>query len=140
MKTLIKIVFTIFTLSSILFFSSCENSSNEIQKELTILEKVVLLESSEWLLKGFEHNTMHTFAGGERFTYYGTDRVFSDEALPTTQAYSIIDNLMKINFNFGHIRTYEVRFSCDNNIVEFFDAGELSTTLYKRGSNYLDCL
>jgi len=139
MKTLIKIVFTIFTLSSILFFSSCENSSNEIQKELTILEKVVLLESSEWLLKGFEHNTMHTFAGGERFTYYGTDRVFSDEALPTTQAYSIIDNLMKINFNFGHIRTYEVRFSY-NNIVEFFDAGELSTTLYKRGSNYLDCL
>jgi hypothetical protein len=140
MKTLIKIVFTIFTLSSILFFSSCENSSNEIQKELTILEKVVLLESNEWLLKGFEHNTMHTFAGGERFTYYGTDHVFSEEAIPGTVDYLIDGNLLSMDFHFDHVYTFEIKVSCDSNIIEFYRDGELNTTLYKRGSNYLDCL
>ena len=140
MKTLIKIVFTIFTFSSIFFFVSCEDSSNEIQKELTILEKVELLESGEWLLKGFEHNTMHTFAGGERFTYYGADHVFSDEAIPGTVDYLIDGNLLSMDFHFDHVYTFEIKVSCDSNIIEFYRGGELNTTLYKRGSNYLDCL
>ena len=136
MKSLIKVVFTI----SILFFSSCEDSSNEIQKELTILEKVELLESGEWLLKGFEHNTMHTFAGGERFTYYGTDHVFSEEAIPGTVDYLIDGNLLSMDFHFEHVYIFEIKVSCDSNIIEFYRGGELNTTLYKRGSNYLDCL
>ena len=136
MKSLIKVVFTI----SILFFSSCEDLSNEIQKELTILEKVELLESGEWLLKGFEHNTMHTFAGGERFTYYGEDHVFLDEAIPGTEDYLIDGNLLSMDFHFEHVYNFEIKVSCDSNIIEFYRGGELNTTLYKRGSNYLDCL
>ncbi|MBT3742696.1 MAG: hypothetical protein P8N27_09190 [Polaribacter sp.] len=140
MKSLIKIVFTIFTLSSVLFFSSCEDSSNEIEKELSILEKVLLLESSEWLLKGFEHNTMHTFANGERFTYYGTDHIFFDEAIPGTVDYVIDGSLLTMDFHFGHVYTFEIKVSCDSNIIEFYRDGELNTTLYKRGSNYEECL
>ena len=117
MKSLIKVVFTI----SILFFSSCEDSSNEIQKELTILEKVELLES-------------------ERFTYYGADHVFSDEAIPGTEDYLIDGNLLSMDFHFEHVYIFEIKVSCDSNIIEFYRGGELNTMLYKRGSNYLDCL
>jgi hypothetical protein len=36
---------------------------------------------------------MHTFAGGERFTYYGADHVFFDEAISRTVDYLIDWNL-----------------------------------------------
>jgi hypothetical protein len=83
---------------------------------------------------------MHTFAGGERFTYYGADHVFSDEAIPGTVDYLIDGNLLSMDFHFDHVYTFEIKVSCDSNIIEFYRDGELNTTLYKRGSNYLDCL
>jgi hypothetical protein len=117
-------------------FSSCEDASTE----LTIESKVEILESDEWLLKDFEDRVMHTFANGERFTYYGTDSNFDEDAIPGTQTYTISGELLIMDFNFGNISTYEVKVFCNNNILEFYRDGELNTTLYRRGSNYKECL
>lgn len=139
MKNSIKKLFICLTLISTIVFTNCENSNENSTLELTIQQKVVLLESSEWLLKGFEDRVMYTFANGDRFTYYGTDNVFG-EAIPGTNDYTITGELLTIDFNFGNMSSYELRFSCDNAIVDFYVDGELNSTLYKRGSNYEQCL
>jgi hypothetical protein len=130
-----KIIFS-FLLFVAMSFSSCEDASTE----LTIESKVEILESDEWLLKDFEDRVMHTFANGERFTYYGTDSNFDEDAIPGTQTYTISGELLIMDFNFGNISTYEVKVFCNNNILEFYRDGELNTTLYRRGSNYKECL
>lgn len=121
-------------------FTSCEDASNDIPTELTIQDKVEILNSGEWLLKGFEDRVMHTYKDGKQFTYYGTDSVFSDEAIPGTQAYVIDGEQLTFDYNFGNMATYEVKISCDNNIIEFYSNGELNKTLYKRDSDYKNCL
>ncbi|ARV16118.1 hypothetical protein [Polaribacter sp. SA4-12] len=139
MKTILNKIFFFITLVSTIAFTNCNNSDDN-SLELNIQNKVKLLESSEWLLKGFEDRVMHTFVAGERLTYYGTDNEFTDEAIPGTQVYTVSGELLTLDFNFGNVATYEIRFSCDNTIVEFLKDEEVNTTLYKRNSNYKDCL
>lgn len=140
MNTLKKAAFAILTLISVLFFSNCENSNEELETKLTIQNKVEILKSGQWLLKSFEDRVMHTYKDGKQFTYYGTDSVFEDEAIPGTESYTIEGDKLTFDYNFGNIRTYELEISCDNNIIEFYDNGELNKTLYRKDSNYKDCL
>ena len=139
MKNIFNKLIICFTLISTIGFTNCTDTNEDLNLELTIEAKIELLESNEWLLKDFEDRVMHTFSDGKRFTYYGTANIFT-EAIPGTNDYTISGDFLTIDFNFGNIKTYEVKFSCDNSIVEFFVEGELNNTLYKRGSNYLDCL
>ncbi len=82
---------------------------------------------------------MYEFKAGERYTFYGENTIFI-EPIPGTNDYTITDNLFFIDFHFGNSGTYDLKFSCDDTIVEFFVDGELNSTLYKLGSNYKDCL
>lgn len=132
------VYFLVFFLA--LGFTSCENSNEIISTELTIQQKVALLEGSEWLLKGFEDRVMHTFKDGKKFTYYGTNNVFSETPIPGAFDYTITGNLLTIDLNFGNVKTYEVAFSCNNTIVKFYENGELNSELYKKDSNYKSCL
>ena len=134
-----KFIFT-FVLVFLIGFASCEKSNEDILTELSIQDKIQILESDEWLLKDFEDRVMHTFSKGERFTYYGTDNVFPNEAIPGTEDYTITGNLITIDYHFGNISVLEIKFSCNNNIVKFYSEGVLNTTLYKRNSNYKGCL
>ena len=136
MKALLK---SIFVLTLVSVFASCESAYEEQPKTLNIQEKVALLEGNEWLLKDFEDRVMHTFVDGKRQTQYGEDSVFF-EVLPGKETYEIVGDLLKMDFNFGHVYTFEVRVSCENRIVEFYREGELNTTLYLRGANYKSCL
>lgn len=140
MKTNTKKIIICLTIISTIGFTSCNQSEENLEQALSLEAKIELLEKSEWLVKDFEDRVMHTFAKGERFTYYGSDNEFSDEALPGTQAYKVSGNVLEMDFNFGNIFIYELVFSCDNTIVEFYRDGELNTTLYKRNSNYKKCL
>ena len=140
MKTIKTTILLCLTLFITIGFISCEDANEELNASATIENKIDILKSGEWLVKGFETNVMHTFADGKRFTFYGTDGVFVDEPIPGTQAYTISGDLLIMDFNFGNVFTYEVKVSCDNNIVEFFKDGELNTTLYRRGSTYMQCL
>ena len=134
-----KKIFSYLILFITVGFASCENSSEELPIELTIQNKVELLESNEWLLKDYEDRIMYTFVNGKRYTQYGESSVFF-EVIPGKEEYEIIGDQLKIDFNFGHVYTFEIKVSCNNNIVSFFRDGELNTTLYKRGSNYEECL
>ena len=140
MKTNSKKVTFFITLIIAIGFISCEDSNEELIAELTIHDKVSLLENGEWLLKGFENRVMYTFKNGQRFTFYGADSVFADKAIPGTEDYSISGDFLILDLNFGNIKTYELQFSCDHNIAEFYEDGALHTTMYKKDSNYEQCL
>lgn len=140
MKTSTNIFSIILIAFSIVTLTSCENSADDIQTELSIQEKVQMLEQNEWLLKDFEDRVMHTFIDGKQFTYYGTDNVFSSEAIPGTQSYTINGEQLTIDYNFGNLKTFDLKVTCDANIIEFYENGELNKTLYRRNSNYKDCL
>lgn len=135
MNNFSKKLFFYVTLFIAIGFTSCEDASADLT-----LSNEEILESGEWLLKGFETNVMHTYKDGKQFTYYGENSVFSDEAIPGTQDFSIDGDMITLDYNFGNISTYEIRVSCDNNIIEFFKDGELNTTLYQRNSDYKSCL
>lgn len=139
MKNICNKFLVLFTLISALTFTNCENS-NELPTELSIQQKVALLEGTEWLLKGFEDRVKHTFKDGKKFTYYGTNTVFSVNPIPGTFDYTITGNLLTIDLHFGNVKSYEVEFSCNNSIVKFYENGELNSVLYKKGSNYKSCL
>ena len=139
MKNIFNKFLLLFTLISSLIFMNCENS-NELSSELTIQQKVVLLEGTEWLLKGFEDSVMYTFKDGKQFTYYGTNSVFSKDPIPGTFDYTITGNLLTIDLHFGNIKSYEIEFSCNNTIVKFYENGALNKILYNKGSNYKSCL
>lgn len=83
---------------------------------------------------------MHTFKDGKKFTYYGSNNVFSQNPIPNALDYTIVGEMITIDYNFGNIRTYEIKFSCNNNFVELSENGEPGMFLYKRGSNYQTCL
>ena len=138
MRTVSKSIFAILTVISFVFLTSCEDNQADLDTTQT---KVELLESGEWLLKGFEDSVMYTFDNGERATYYGENGVFPSESIPGKHAYSFQDEKMTLDLNFGNIFTYDLQFSCDNNIVEFYDDnGELNSILYRKNSNYQNCL
>ncbi|MEN8702608.1 MAG: hypothetical protein ABF311_10530 [Polaribacter sp.] len=125
-------------LLTITVFVSCEDNTTEAP--LTIQNKIEILETNQWLLKGFEESVMHTFSNGERFTYYAVNNEFTEDAIPGTEDYIISGDLLTMDFHFGNVKTYELVFSCNNTIVEFYSAGILQSTLYQRNSNYQSCL
>ena len=53
MRVVAKTIYTALITFSIVFFSSCENSADDIQTELSIQQKVEQLKSGQWLLKDF---------------------------------------------------------------------------------------
>lgn len=140
MKNSINKFFICLTLISTIGFTSCSDSEDGLPLELTIEEKVTILESDEWLLKGFEESVMHTFDGAQRLTYYAVNGDFPTEAIPGRQDYTIVGDLFMLDFNFGNTSTYDLKVSCNNNIVEFFKDEELHSTYLRRNSNYQDCL
>ncbi|WP_445747634.1 hypothetical protein [Polaribacter sp.] len=140
MKNILKKFQFCVILVTAISFTKCENSNEVISSELTIQQKVALLEGSQWLLKGFEDRVMHTFKDSKQFTYYGTNNVFDENPIPNALNYTIEGNLITIDYNFGNISSYELTFSCNNSIVDFSQNGEVVKTLYKRGSNFQQCL
>ncbi|MFY7672111.1 hypothetical protein ACOSP6_13590 [Tenacibaculum sp. MEBiC06402] len=126
------------TLLSIVLVIGCSKSEDDIPQELTIEEKVKILENGEWLLKDFEDTVMHTFKNGQLLTFYGTDGKFN-EPIPEKFNYSIVDSKLKIDLNFGNESIYELRISCNNNIIEML-GDEIDGALYRKDSNYEDCL
>lgn len=139
MKALSKNFLAILMLLSIVSFSSCETKEEVLSD--TNQTKAELLESGEWLLKDFEDRVMYTFTDGERATFYGENDIFPNDPIPGKHTYTIQNNKITIDLNFGNIYTYDIKFSCDNNIVELYDEnGDLNSTLYKRNSNYKGCL
>lgn len=139
MKILSKNILTIFMVLSIVFFCSCE-TKEEIISDINQTKKE-LLENGEWLLKDFEDRVMYTFTNGERATYYGESNIFPEEPILSKHIYTVQEDKITIDLNFGNIKIFHIKFSCNNNIVELYDdKGELNSTLYKRNSNYKTCL
>lgn len=137
-----KVINNILNSTLILFLIiSCSDSEN-INQELTIQEKIEFLENSEWLSKNGDNepNVMYTFSEGERFSSYKSEGVWHEGSSTPSADYITEGDLLTMDFYFGHVYTYDIEFSCDNNIIKFFIDGELTDTLFKRNSSYKDCI
>ncbi len=139
MKNLKKQILKSLAIFTLVFVVSCNESEDNLPQELSIQDKMAILENGEWLLKGFEDTVMYTFKNGERSTFYGTEGKFT-EPIPGKNDYSIVDSKLMIDFNFGNTGTFELRVSCNNNIVEMYNGDVVNSTLYRKDSNYKDCL
>ena len=100
----------------------------------------------KWKMLNF-NNTMFIFENGERFTYYCTagncDSLYNTfEAgdgnhIPGTENYSVTNNTITIDYNFGNILVTSMVFSCEGNIVTFVDQNNLNYV--RLGTNLNDC-
>lgn len=123
-------------------FINCNNSDDNFPKELTIQEKVELLEGHEWFSENGNRtpNVKFTFSEGKQYNSYLDGDIWHNNSTVSSADYVLEGSFLKMDFYFGNVYTYEIKVTCDNNIVMFISDGELHTTLYKRGSNYNDCL
>ena len=140
MKTNSNTFFVILTVIGL--FVSCSDSADNVSEELSIQEKIEFLESSEWLRKNGDNepNVMYTFSEGKRFNSYKSEGVWHDGSKVSSADYIAEGNLLTMDFYFGHVYTYNIEFSCDNNIINFFIDGELTDILFKRNSSYKNCI
>ncbi len=100
----------------------------------------------KWKMPNF-NNTLYIFENGERFTYYCTagncDSLYNTfEAgdgnhIPGTENYSVTNNTITIDYNFGNILVSLMVFSCDGNIVTFTDQN--NSSYVRLGTNLNDC-
>jgi hypothetical protein len=100
----------------------------------------------KWLMPGFD-NTLYIFENGERYTYYcvagncdslyNTYEAGDGNHIPGTEEYTVINDTITIDFNFGNILVSRMEFSCDGNIVTFVDQN--NANYVRLGTNINDC-
>jgi len=100
----------------------------------------------KWRMQGFD-NTLFIFENGVRFTYYCTsgncDSIYNTfEAgdgnnIPGTEEYSVTNDTITLDYNFGNILVSHIVFSCEGNIVTFVDQNNLNYV--RLGTNINDC-
>lgn len=84
----------------------------------------------KWLLENvggaeLPPNTMYEFIDGIRYTYYCTDGASCDwagmtldDAIPGTNDYIFVDNVLTVDLNFGNESVNDVEFSCECNVLQ----------------------
>ena len=100
----------------------------------------------KWKMPNF-NNTLYIFENGERFTYYCTtgncDSLYNTfEAgdgnhIPGIEEYTVSDDTITIDYNFGNILVSRMVFSCEGNIVTFVDQNNFNYV--RLGTNLDDC-
>jgi hypothetical protein len=100
----------------------------------------------KWKMPNF-NNTLYIFENGERFTYYciagncdslyNTFEAGDGNHIPGTENYSVTNNTITIDYNFGNILVSLMVFSCDGNIVTFTDQN--NSSYVRLGTNLNDC-
>ncbi len=93
-----------------------------------------------WHLVGYEDNVTYQFEDDYRYSIYSIDGSFGglDEAGGTPNPYTVVDSIITINLFFGTIVSYQMNYLCDGQVVEFVDNGNIHSTLFREGYNYID--
>jgi hypothetical protein len=100
----------------------------------------------KWRMPGFD-NTLYIFENGERFTYYCTagncDSLYNTfesgdgNHIPGIEEYTVTNDTITLDYNFGNILVSHIVFSCEGNIVTFVDQNNLNYV--RLGTNINDC-
>jgi hypothetical protein len=100
----------------------------------------------KWKMPNFD-NTLYIFENGERFTFYciagncdslyNTFEAGDGNHIPGTEEYSVSNDTITMDYNFGNILVSRMVFSCGGNIATFVDQNNL---VYVRlNTNLNDC-
>ena len=100
----------------------------------------------KWKMLNFD-NTLFIFENGERFTYYciagNCDSLYNTfvagdgNHIPGIEEYTVSDDTITMDYNFGNILVSRMVFSCGGNIVTFVDQNNLNYV--RLGTNLDDC-
>ena len=93
-----------------------------------------------WHLVGFETLVMYEFTADKRYTIYSSDGTFGDisTAIPNPHSWTMEDNVLTIDLDFGNYAVNPVVFKCNGNVVDFGNENG-GGNLYREGYNYADC-
>jgi hypothetical protein len=100
----------------------------------------------KWKMPNFD-NTLYIFENGERLTFYciagncdslyNTFEAGDGNHIPGTEEYSVSNDTITMDYNFGNILVSRMVFSCGGNITTFVDQNNL---VYVRlNTNLNDC-
>ena len=105
-----------------------------------------------WHLVGYENNVMYQFVdtelfadAGLKYTLYSMDGDFDDlegdNTGGTPHPYSVMGNVITIDYHFGNIVSYQMNYQCDGQVVEFYnsDYNMVSFILFREYYDYNDC-
>ena len=94
-------------------------------------------------------NTMYLFDGKVRYTYLCTKKdctafwnsckAGDPNALPNPNTYSLINDNLEIDLNFGNIFSHKVQFLCDNNVLQYSVKGGLAVRWHRPNYDFSKC-
>ena len=102
-----------------------------------------------WHLVGYEDAVMYQFVDNEpfanagyKYTIYSIDGVFDeldgDMTGGTPHPYSIVDDIITIDYHFGNVVSYQMNFLCNGQVVELISDEYGIMILYREGYIYDD--
>ena len=97
-----------------------------------------------WHLVGYEDAVMYQFVDNEpfanagyKYTIYSIDGVFDeldgDMTGGTPHPYSIVDDIITIDYHFGNVVSYQMNFLCNGQVVELISDEYEIMILYREG-------
>ena len=102
-----------------------------------------------WHLVGYENSIMYEFIHtdqqvniGLKYTIYSLDSSFNnleDNLGGTPNPYNITGNIITIDYHFGNVVSYEMKYYCDGQIVNFYNVNDnenIHSTLFRENFNY----
>ncbi|MGC6430889.1 MAG: hypothetical protein ACON5F_07595 [Jejuia sp.] len=128
MKKILSFLFIV-----IVLFSCSTNDDNNNANQNSILGR--------WHLVGFEETVMYQFTDDNlRHTLYSTDGTFGglETAIPNPNSWSIENNKLVVDLNFGNSSTESLSFRCNGNVVDLISDNGTSR-LFREGYNILNC-
>lgn len=124
---------TILFLSIITTLLSCSNTDDSNNDQDSILGR--------WHLVGFEETVMYQFTDDNlRHTIYATNGNFGglETAIPNPNSWSIENNKLVIDLNFGNSSTESLSFKCNDNVVDLISDNGTSR-LFREGYAIANC-
>lgn len=113
-------------------FMSCNNDDTSITEQPSI--------EGRWI-NVLYLNTLYEFTDdGLMHTIYSTNGTFGDisTAIPNPKSWTVTDNVLTIDLNFGNFDVSTLRFKCDGNVVELTnDSG--TRIMFREGYDYNSC-
>ena len=100
------------------------------------------------VVSGQSPNTMYEFKDGLRFTYYCTDvengcddaywnSLETSDAIPNPHTYTLSNDTLTIDINFGNFWVQEVSFECNGDVISFGNPDQ--STWWKVGTDIEAC-
>lgn len=129
-----KLILVFALIATVMSCSKDDDAATPTAEENTLIGR--------WHLIGFEDTVMYQFTETKRHTIYSTDGNFGglETAIPEANDWSMENETLRIDLNFGNELIATPRFKCNGNVVDFIaEDGTIGTTLFREFYDITQC-